>query len=83
MEYDQLIRKLVKWALLLHEYDFNVIHRFGMVNRHANGLNQNSSSNEEDIIRVCWHGNVDLEVILKWHVSTYLCTLLGCYNDVI
>jgi hypothetical protein len=54
-----------------------------MVNRHANGPNQNPSSKEEDIIKVCWHGVVDLEVILRWHASTYLCTFLGCYNDVI
>lgn len=67
----------------LHEYDFNVICRVGMVNRHANGPNQNPSSKEEDIIKVCWHGVVDLEVILRWHASTYLCTFLRCYNDVI
>jgi hypothetical protein len=26
---------------------------------------------------------VDLETILGWHASTYLCTLLGCFKDVL
>jgi len=30
----------------------------------------------------CWHDDVDLETLLGWHVFTYLCTLLGCYEDV-
>ncbi len=25
---------------------------------------------------------MDLETILRWHASTYLCTLLGCSKDV-
>jgi hypothetical protein len=45
-------------------------------------LSQNPSSNEEDTIRAHWHGSVDLEVILGWHASIYLCTLLGCSKDV-
>jgi hypothetical protein len=31
---------------------------------------------------VCWHGDVDLEAMLIWHVSTYICTLFGCFGDV-
>jgi hypothetical protein len=26
--------------------------------------------------------DVDLEVLLRWHASPYLCTLLGCFGDV-
>jgi hypothetical protein len=33
-------------------------------------------------IKVRWHGDVDLEVVHKWHASTYLCTLLRYYVDV-
>ncbi len=29
-----------------------------------------------------WHGKVDLEAMPRWHASTYLCTLLGCFGDV-
>jgi len=70
------------WAFILLEYEFDIIHMVGRVNQDANGLNQNPSSNEEDTIRVCWHGDVDLEVILGCHAITYFCTLLGCYRDV-
>jgi hypothetical protein len=46
-------------------------------------LNQNPSSNEEDTIRAHWHGDVDLEAIPRWDASIYLCTLLGCFKDVL
>jgi hypothetical protein len=73
---------LARWALILHEYDFDIIHRPNGVDRNADGLSQNPSSNEEDTIGALWHGDVDLEVIPKWHAFVYLCTLLGCYGDV-
>ncbi len=25
---------------------------------------------------------MDLEVVLRWHASPYLCNLLGCFRDV-
>jgi hypothetical protein len=28
----------------------------------------------------CWHGDVDLEIVPRWHASTYMYTLLGCSN---
>jgi hypothetical protein len=82
MESDRLITKLARWALILQEYDFDIIHRSSRVNWDANGLNQNPSSNEEDTIRARWHGDVDLEVVLGWHAFAYFCTLLGCFGDV-
>jgi hypothetical protein len=60
----------------LDEYDFDIVHKASRVNQNANGLNQNPSSNEEDITCVRWHGEVDLEVVLGWYTSTYLCILL-------
>jgi hypothetical protein len=63
-------------------YLTHIIHRLGKVNRDVNGLIWNPSSNEEDTIRVHCHGDVDLEVIPRWHASTYLCTLLGCFGYV-
>jgi hypothetical protein len=47
MELDQFTGKLAKWALILQEYDFDLIHRPGRVNRNADGLSRNSSSNKE------------------------------------
>jgi hypothetical protein len=52
------------------------------VNQDAHGLNRNPSSNEEDTIDARWHGEVDLEVVPGWHAFSYLCTLLGCFEDV-
>jgi hypothetical protein len=80
MESDQLTRKLVRWAFILHEYDFNIVHKVGRVNRNVNGLNQNPSSSEGDTTGARWHGEVVLEAVPRWHASTYLCTLLGCYK---
>jgi hypothetical protein len=83
MESNGLIGKLSRWAFILQEYDFNVLHRASRVNQDANGLNWNPGSNKEDIIGACWHGDVDLEVVLRRHVFAYLCTLLGCFGDVL
>jgi hypothetical protein len=66
------------WAFILQENDFDIIHKLGKLNQDADGL----SLNEEDTIGAYWHGDVDLEVVIGWHASTYLCTLLGCFGDV-
>jgi hypothetical protein len=52
MELGRLTRKLARWAFILQEYDFDIIHRPSKVNRNADGLNQNPSSNEEDTMGV-------------------------------
>jgi hypothetical protein len=62
--------------------NYDIIHMPCMVNQDANGLNQNPSSNKEDTVKARWHGDVDLEVVPRWHASTYYCTLLGCFGDV-
>jgi hypothetical protein len=41
MESDKLIGKLARWALMLMEYDFKVVHRAGLVNMDADGLSRN------------------------------------------
>ncbi len=56
------------WALILEEYDFDIVHKAGRVNPDVDGLNWNPSSNEKDAIGACWHADVDLEIILEWHV---------------
>jgi hypothetical protein len=50
----------------------------GMVNHDVNLLSSNPSSSKEDTIKAQWHGDMDLEVLLGWHMFAYLCTLLGC-----
>ena len=51
MESDKLTGKLAKWALLLQEYNFEVIHRAGITNLDANGLSNNQSPLDEDLTR--------------------------------
>ena len=38
MESDKLTEKLARWALMLMEYDFKVVHRARFVNMDADGL---------------------------------------------
>jgi hypothetical protein len=83
MKLYRFIRKLAEWAFILQEYDFDIIHKLGRVNRDVDGLSWNPSSNKEDTFGAHWHGDVDLETIPRWHASAYLCNLLGCFGDVL
>ncbi len=76
MESDKLIGKLARWAFILHEYDFQVVHIPGVTNLDADGLNRNPCTNQEDNTRARWHGEVDDEMVLGWHASTLLCLLV-------
>jgi len=62
MESDKLIGKLARWALILHEYDFQVVHKPGVANFDANGLSRNPCTNLKDNIGARWHGEVDEEM---------------------
>jgi hypothetical protein len=44
MEFDRFTRKLGRWAFILYEYDFDIVHYVGRINQDANGLVQNPSS---------------------------------------
>ena len=55
----KLIGKLARWALLLHKYDFEVMHRAGITNLDANELLRNPSLWNEDLIGAKWHGDCD------------------------
>ena len=50
MELNKLTGKLTRWALLLQDYDFEVVHRAGITNLDANGLSRNPSPSDEDLI---------------------------------
>jgi hypothetical protein len=39
MESNGLKKKLIRWAFILQEYDFNIMHRVGRVNWDVDGLN--------------------------------------------
>jgi len=75
MEPDKLTGELARWALILHEYDFQVAHRLGVVNLHVDGLSRNPCNSQEDNTGVRWHGKVDEEMVPGWHALAFLCLL--------
>jgi hypothetical protein len=75
MESDKLTGKLTWWALILQEYDFQVVHRPRVANLDADGLSRNPYTSQEDDTRARWYGKVDEEMVPGWHASTFLCLL--------
>ena len=72
MELYKLIGKLTKWALLLQEYHFGVIHRTRITNLDAYGLSWYPNPLDEDLTGARWHEDCDQEVVPGWYVATYL-----------
>ena len=77
MESDKLTGKLARWALLLHEYEFEVVHKARVKNLDADGLSRNPSPLQEDLTRARWHGTLDQEAVPGWHASAYLAWMEG------
>jgi hypothetical protein len=75
MESDKLTGKLARWALMLMEYDFKVIHRAGLVNMDADGLSHNPVSSQADATGTRWHVEEDEDSLPGWHCSAFLCLL--------
>jgi len=75
MESNKLTGKLARWALILHEYDFQVVHKPRVANLNADGLSRNPCTSQEDNTGVRWHGEVDEEMVPGWHASAFLCLL--------
>jgi hypothetical protein len=76
MESDKLTGKLTWWDFILHEYDFRVVHKPGVTNLDADGLNRNPCTSQEDNTGARWHGEVDEEMVLGCHASAFLCLLV-------
>jgi hypothetical protein len=72
MESDKLIGKLARWALMLMEDDFKVVHRAGMVNMDADGLSRNPVPNQADATSARWHVEEGEDSLPGWHCSTFL-----------
>ncbi len=52
-----------------------MVHRLGVINLDANGLNWNPCTSQEDDIGARWHGEVDEEMVPRWHALAFLCLL--------
>ena len=76
MESDKLTGKLARWALILQEYDFDVVHRLGTANLDVDGLSRNPSTSQQDAIGARWHDEVDEEMVPGWHASAFLSILV-------
>jgi hypothetical protein len=61
----------------------DIVHKADKFNWDVDGLSQKPNPNEEDIIGVHYHGDVNLEIIMRWCAFTYLCTLFWCFRDAI
>ncbi len=59
----------------------DIVHKADKFNWDVDGLSPNPSPNEKDIIGVHYHGDVNLEIILRWYAFAYLCTLFWCFRD--
>ncbi|CAM6090633.1 unnamed protein product [Calypogeia fissa] len=77
MESSKLTGKLARWALILQEYDFQVVYRAGIANLDADGLSRNPFTSQQDVTGARWHDEVDEEMVPGWHASAFLCLLLG------
>ena len=62
MDSDKLTGKLARWALMLQEYEFQVVHRAGSVNLDADGLSCNPCPSQQDTTGTRWHGETDEEM---------------------
>jgi len=62
---NKLTGKLVCWALILHEYEFKVIHRLGITHQNANTLSRKRFTSSEDFLEA----RQDFGHILVIHVS--------------
>jgi hypothetical protein len=45
---DKLIGKLIRWALILQEYEFKVIHRLGITHQNADTMSRKPLTTSED-----------------------------------
>ena len=75
MESDKLTGKLARWALLLQECNFEVVHRARVTNLDADGLSRNPSPSDENLT-----GPSGMEIVIerRFQVGAQLLTSLYC-----
>jgi hypothetical protein len=50
MTNDKFIGKLVRWAFILQEYEFNVIHRIGITHQNVDTMSQRPLATFKDFL---------------------------------
>ena len=76
MDSDKLTGKLARWALILQEYDFDVLHRPGHLHQDADGLSRNPCRSQKDVTGARWHDEED-EQIGAWLACVCLLVLVA------
>ncbi len=76
MTNDKLTDKLARWALILQEYEFEVIHRPGITYQNSNTMSKRPLSTSEDFSEARQDFD-QISVVQASHASSYL-ALLQC-----
>ena len=76
MTNDKLTGKLARWALILQEYEFEVIHRPGVTHQNADTMSRRPLQTSEDFSEA----RQDLTSFLRWLSLPLLATSQYCYN---
>ena len=83
MKLDKLNRKFARWALLLQEYNFEVVHRVRTTDVDADRLSCNPSPSDENLTETRWHGDYDQEAVPSWCAAAYLTLFFGATVEVL
>ena len=65
---------------MLQEYNFKVVHRFGLVNLDVDGLSRNPCLSQKDSIGARWNVGEDEEEMPGWHALLCL-SLLAIHRN--
>ena len=82
MESDKQTSKLAMWALLLQEYEVEIVDHVGITSLDKNGLSRNPSPSDGDLTKAMRHDNCDWTAVPGWHAISYLTLFLGAPIEV-
>jgi hypothetical protein len=75
MTNDKVIGKLARWALIFQEYEFKVIHWFGMTHQNTNTMSQRPLTTSEDFLKAKQDFN-QIPTVHVFYAFSYLALLL-------
>lgn len=59
----------------MQKYNFEIIHKFKMINLDVDRLSQNPCTSQENSIGSRWHNEIKDEMLSCYHVATFFCLL--------